>query len=293
MDIKLILIMILMIVAVVLFSFIGLSFVSEAKKYEARKKRLNQLNFKDDRDVSIEEAIDKITKIVDMYIFKVKPTPKDKELSVHLKMIGWDKYFGPKQWRSFVIFMALFGGIIGVIFAVISPIYGAFIGAMFIVLPSVFLSTEVKNIKSKLMDKFPDIIVITEGYLSAGFTLSRAMEETIPFSGKAWEPILKKLVADIELMGVDSALSNLKEATTIPEVREFASLVKIAYAQGDVGESFSSQADRMLTIQEDLMLAKIGGRRSLATVANGPVLLSVFLLIGAPALSKVTMFTQI
>lgn len=287
MDIKLMLIIVLMIVAVLLFSFIGLSFISEAKRYEEKKKRLNQLNFKDNRDVSIEEAIDKITKIVDMYIFKIKTSPKDKALNINLKMIGWDKYFGPKEWKSFVIFMSFIGVVAGLLFGVLSPIYGLFIAMMFTVLPTVFLSTEIKDKKMKLMDKFPDIIIITEGYLSAGFTLSKAMEETIPFAGKSWQPILKKLVADIELMGVESALNNLKEATTIPEVREFASLVKIAYAQGDVGESFSSQADRMLTIQEDMMMAKIAGRRSLASVANAPTILAVFLLIGAPAVTKI------
>lgn len=287
MDMKLALILILMITSVLLFSFIALSFISEARKYEAKRKRLNQLNFKNNRDLSVEEAVESITRFVDMYIFKMKPTPKDKELSINLKMIGWDKYFGPREWKSFVLFMCILGFIVGGVLAMISKIYGAFVGCMFVVLPSMFMHTEVKDKKTKLLDKFPDIIIITEGYLSAGFTLSKAVEETIPFAGKAWGPILKKLIADMELMGVESALNNLKEATTIPEVKEFASLVKIAYSQGDVGESFSSQADRMLSIQEDLMMSKIAGRRSLAAVANAPVILSVFLLIGAPAIANV------
>lgn len=287
MDIKLTMIVVLMVVSVVLLSFIMLSYISEAKKYEARKKRLDQLNFKSERDVSIEEAIDKITKFVDVYILKIKPSEKDKELELKLRMIGWDKYFGYKEWRCFVIFMACVGGVFFLVASIISPAYGAMVGGMCAVMPSLFLHNESNDVKLKILDKLPDIIIITEGYLSAGYTLPKAIEETIPFSGKTWMPILKKLVADMELMGIDYALNNLKNATNVPEVREFASLVKIAYSQGDVGESFVTQAERMEVIQEDINMQKIASRRSLAAVANAPVILAVFLLVGAPAVSKV------
>lgn len=287
MDFKLTLIVILMIVSVVLFSLIALSFISAAKKYEARKKRLDQLKFKEDRDLSVEEAIEKITNFVDMYILKLKPSPKDKQTEIKLRMVGWDKYFGYKEWKAVKIFMGIVGIVVMSLLYKISAIYAAFVGITLMVVAPVFFHLEVEDKRTKILDKFPDLIIITEGYLAAGFTLSKAMEEAIPFSGKTWGPILKKLVADMELMGVDHALSELKASTNVAEVREFASLVKIAYEQGDVGESFTSQAERMRTIQEDLMMTKIGRRKSLATTANLPVLLSVFLLIGAPAVAKV------
>lgn len=288
MDFKLIIIVGLMIASVVLFSLIALSFIVNAKKYEAKKKRLNQLNFKKaNNDVSVEEAIEKITKFVDTYVLKITPSQKEQEIEIKLKMIGWDKYFGYKEWKAFRVFMAIVGIVLMIFLSVISRVYGMFVGGVLIIAPDLFFKVQVDEVVDKLLDKFPDLIVITEGYLSAGFTLPKAIEETIPFVGKTWCPILKKLVADMELMGIDYALNGLKEATNIPEVREFASLVKIAYEQGDVGESFTTQAERMLIMQEDLMLKKINGRRSLAAVANAPTILAVFLLVGAPAMEKI------
>lgn len=293
MDIKFMIIMSLVVFAIVLLSVIMASWNSERKKYNSRKKRVEQLSFGNtSKDVSIEEFVGGVTNFIDKKVLKIKPSDSDILLGKKLKMVDLDKYFGVTEWKAFRIFMGFVGIGVGILFSFLHPAFGAFVGLFLIVAPTLFLNTQAKEVRMKLLTKFPDIIMIMEGYLSAGFTLNRAIEETIKFGGSTWTPILKKMVTDMEVMGVEYALNELKEMSDVDEIREFASLVKIAYQQGDVGSSFTSQIERMRVIQEDVIMQKIAGRRSLAVAANAPTMLAVFVLVGAPAIGNLMTLTS-
>lgn len=287
MDFNFMIIMILVVFAIVLFSVIAASWKSEVKKYNSRKKRVDQLSFGNtEKDVSVEEFVHGITNFIDKKVLKIKESESDILLAKKLKMVELDKHFGVREWKAFRIFMGFVGIGIGMLFGFVSPVFGGFVGLFMVVSPTLFLNTQAKEVRMKLLTKFPDIIMIMEGYLSAGFTLNRAIEETIKFGGNTWTPILKKMVTDMEVMGVEYALNELKEMSDVDEIREFAALVKIAYQQGDVGSSFTSQIERMRVIQEDVIMQKIAGRRSLAVAANAPTMLAVFILVGAPAIGN-------
>lgn len=277
----------------VLFTTVNILTVTvEAKKIKERRKRQNQLMFVEEKDVTVEEAIEKITEIMEIYVFKSKAKPKDILTEIRLRMIGWDKYFEAEQWKAFSVFMIFVGIAIGFTFSFINTAYGVLVGGFFALMPQIYYLMETKDVRFSLLSQFPNIIILINGYLRAGYTLDRAIESTVPFTGKRWSIMLTKLAADIEMMGVDYALNELKLTTDIPEVREFCSLVKIAYAQGSVGDSFESQAMRMRSVQEDIMLQKIAARRSLAIVAQAPTMLAVFLLVGAPAVKQVMEMTS-
>ena len=287
MKIQLIYILLLVSVTIVLTTINISRFAVELKKSRERRKRLGQLSFKEDKDVTVEEALERITSFMEIYVFKTKKKQKDIALEIRLRMIGWDKYFGEREWKAFSMFMLFVGVGLGLVFSLISPTYGLFVGGFLSAMPMIYFHMETKDVRFKLLSKFPDVIIIINGYLKAGYTLNKAIEETIPFAGKRWGMLLTKLVADMDMMGVDHALEELKVSTDIPEVREFCSLVKIAYAQGTVGDSFETQAIRMRMIQEDIMLQKIAARRSLAIVAQAPTMLAVFVIVGAPAMKQV------
>lgn len=292
MSLSIILMIVMMSAGIFLGSFIIGSLLVEKKKHSDYKKRVDQLSFRTNKDVSLEQFIDKVTQYVDTYIFKGKNNPKDSRLNVKLKMIGWDKYFEAQQWRAVKVATLMLGGVIAVLFGLISPPFGLVVGGIIAIMPDLLFKNEVKEKRDKLLAAFPDIIIIMQGYLEAGMTLVEAIVQTIPFANRAWMPVLKKMASDIELMGVEHALNELRDATDLQEVKEFASIVKVAYAQGDVGDSFKAQAERMYSIQEDRVLIKIGKRRNLAVVAQAPTMISVFILVGAPAIRQVIDMTK-
>ena len=292
MDYQFMLILFLVVISIIMLTTILVSWGKEVKKYNSRKKRVDQLSFNaKEKDVSVDQFIGGLTNFVDKKILKVKPSDSDILLEKRLKMVELDKQFGVKEWKVFKMFMCFVGVLAGGIFALVNVWFGAFVGVFLSIAPSLFLHIQAKEVRLKLLTKFPDIIMIMEGYLSAGFTLNKAVEETIKFGGTTWTPILKKMVADMDIMGVEYALNELKEMSDVDEIREFASLVKIAHEQGDVGGSFTAQVERMRVIQEDVIMQKIDGRRSLAVAANMPTMIAVFILVGAPALGNLMMIS--
>lgn len=286
-NVYLMLIFILVISSILLSTINTLKFMVELKKERERRKRKGQLSFKYEKDMSVEDALEKITNFMEIYVFRTKKREKDVILETRLKMIGWDKYFGEQEWKAFSLFMVGVGAILGILFSFVSPLYGCFVGGFLSLAPTIFFMTETKDVRFTLLSQFPEIIIIINGYLKAGYTLNKAIEETIPFTGKRWSGLLAKLVSDMDIMGIDYALNELKLSTDIPEVSEFCSLVKIAYSQGTVGDSFEDQAERMKSVQEDIMMQMIANRRSLAVVAQAPTMLAVFILVGAPAIKQV------
>lgn len=292
MDIGLLVILILIAIVVSVTLVNILSVTVYVKKNIERKKRRDQLVFKDDRDISVEEALEKITDFVETYIYKKKKSPQDELTEIRLKMIEFDKYFGAREWRAFSIFMVILGFVLMLILSTVNMTYGLVAGIILMVMPQIYYVSQVKEVRFEMLSKFPKIITLINGYLEAGYTLEKAVRATIPFAGKRWEKQLIKFVTDIDLLGVEYALNNLKVATDIPEVREFCSLVKVAYEQGSVGSSFEDQAIRMESVQNDVIRQKIESRKGLTILAQGPTLLAVFILAGAPVIKQVTEMTQ-
>lgn len=277
---------------VVVVTFVNiLNVTMHIKKSIERRKRANQLVFKNEKDVSVEEALGHITEFMETYIYKRKKSPKDELLEIRLKMIDFDKYFGAREWKAFSIFMVFVSIALLIILSFVSTTYALIASGIMLIMPQAYYFSQVKDVRFALLSKFPNIITLINGYLKAGYTLEKAVIATIPFAGKKWAPILTKFVTDIDLMGVEYALNNLKLATDIPEVREFCSLVKVAYEQGDVGSSFEDQAVRMKEVQRNVLKQKIEARKSMTILAQGPTLLAVFILAGAPVVKQVSEIT--
>lgn len=291
MDIKLIILVLVgLTVTVTFYNIIALSV--QVKKEYARRKRVNQLIYKDKEDMSLEEALDKITNFVETYITKNKESQHDKRLEIQLKMVELDKYFGAKEWKAFNVFMALLGLVLMIPLAAINTMYGVFVGVLLIVMPKIYFLSQLSSVRYSLISRFPDIISLINGYLRAGYTLDRAVASTIPFAGKRWGKLLTKMVADMEMMGVVYSLNNLKNSTDLDDVSEFCSLVKVAYEQGDIGTSFEDQAERMKFLQRDNVKKKIGRRKSMVILAQGPTILSVFIIAGAQAVEEILKVTS-
>lgn len=277
---------------VIVVTFVNiLNVIMYIKKSRERRKRANQLVFKNEKDVSVEEALGHITEFMETYVYKRKKSPKDELLEIRLKMIDFDKYFGAREWKAFSVFMVFVSIVLLIILSFVSTTYAMIASGIMLIMPQAYYFSQVKDVRFELLSKFPNIITLINGYLKAGYTLEKAVIATIPFAGKKWGEILTKFVTDIDLMGVEYALNNLKVATDIPEVREFCSLVKVAYEQGDVGSSFEDQAVRMKEVQRNVLKQKIEARKSMTILAQGPTLLAVFILAGAPVVKQVSEIT--
>lgn len=278
---------------VIIVTFVNiLNVIMHIKKSRERRKRANQLVFKNEKDVSVEEALGYITEFMETYIYKRKKSPKDELVEIRLKMIEFDKYFGAREWKAFSLFMVFLAIALAAILYLISPTYAMIAGGIILIMPQAYYHSQVKDVRVELLGKFPNIITLINGYLKAGYTLEKAVIATIPFAGKKWSKLLTSFVTDIDLRGAEYALNNLRLATDIPEVREFCSLVKVAYEQGDVGSSFEDQAIRMKVVQRDVLKQKIAARKSMTILAQGPTLLAVFILAGAPVVKQVAEITS-
>jgi Flp pilus assembly protein TadB len=156
------------------------------------------------------------------------------------------------------------------------------------------LNNSAKNRKDKLLAEFPDFIKITEGFLDAGFTFTKAVENSIKYVEIEWQDYLKKLLIDSELYGIDSSLENFKNDLNLFEVKEFVSIVRLNLEQGgSAKESFLSQADRVLEIRKNVLLMKIGKRQIIGTMLQAPLLLCNIMVFALPVVKSMTSLTSI
>lgn len=265
------------------------SLSSEFANYSAHKKRLKQLRFSDKRELNAQDLIEGITDVIDEHIFS-KQKPNDlKKIEKKLAMSGWDEYFEPIQYKAVSTALKIGGLFIFTAFTVASKfstsgfLVGSLMGLIIGFSIEILLKNEISNRKSKILNHFPELISIIKGYLEAGIPLVEAIAYATPFSGEGWEPLLKKMVIDAELNNIEYALDELKRKVDLLEVKEFASLVKLAYIQGsNVAESFEAQAKRMESIKHEVNQMKIQSRRSMGVLVQMPMLLMVFFAFGLP-----------
>ena len=147
--------------------------------------------------------------------------------------------------------------------------------------------SEVKGLKQKLFSEFPDFIRIVSGYLSADVPLVQAISDSIKYVGPEWKPILQQFVVDCDTANVNTALNNMKENVDLFEVKEFVALVRLTLEQGgNVKEGFIAQAEKISEMQKNIMIIKVGRRKTLSTVIQGPLLLANTVILALPTVGN-------
>jgi hypothetical protein len=78
------------------------------------------------------------------------------------------------------------------------------------------------------------------------------------------------------------------------EIQEFFSLVRLNIEQGiNVKESFDGQREKVVDMQFEAMMGKIGQRQMMATVLQGPLLITMIVSFGLPVLYSMVNFTSL
>lgn len=267
-------------------SFFGLLFSMD--NYKNHQKRMRQLQFTEDGkrgNEDTKEAIDKITSPIVRYVLP-KFKMRDKEtLERDLRMAGWDAYFNAEQYQAMNLILKAVGIVLGALFFQVAPLFGV----VWFVIPffgfGFFFNNSLKERQKKIFQAFPDFIRVIQGYLSAGVPLAKAVEESFPYMTPEWKKIMKSFLVNTELMSLQDAIEGINDDVDIFEIQEFFSLVKLNLEQGiDVKESFSSQREKVMDLQYEVMLNKIGQRQLMATVVQGPLLLTIIVAFGLPTL---------
>jgi hypothetical protein len=104
--------------------------------------------------------------------------------------------------------------------------------------------------------------------------LVEAIENAVPYVGPTWKPVLDEFLVNANLYSQNDCLDMLKKTVPIFEVNEFFSLLQLNLEQGiDVRECFESQADKIKGMQMDVIMGKINGRKTMATIVQAPLML--------------------
>jgi Flp pilus assembly protein TadB len=261
------------------------------------KSRLKQFNKgvkKDDK--SNFETIEGLTESIRVKWFpklqKFMPSLQIDNLELlekQIKFIGWDDTFTAESYIATNIALKIVGA---VLFLVCASMGGTemIIAGLILLAGCIFaldgmFKGEVKNKNNLLFADFPELIRIISGYLTAGMDLVRSIEESIKYVSDEWKPILNQFILDCNTKGVTIALDGLRDSVDMFEVREFVSLVKLTLEQGgEAKESFAAQADRVAEMQKNQFLIKIGKRKTMASMVQGPMLLCNMIVIALPTL---------
>lgn len=267
------------------------------QNYGTHKERLKQLQ-RADQDIEFEEEdstarfVGTITKPITTYVLP-RLKPKDTEqLERDLKIAEWDYLMDPAQFRALNILLKIVGVI--ALFAIypISPLFSGLFFALFFFLFSFLFHNSISEKKKALFNQFPDFIRIIQGYLMAGIPLTKAIEETIPYVGDDWKPILKNFLLNCNVYTVSEAIEKLNDEVDIFEIREFFSLIKLNLEQGiNIKESFESQTKKVQEMQMEVMLSKIGRRQMMSKIVQAPLLLCMFVSAGLPTFYSMMTFS--
>lgn len=278
-------------VGAVLFFFFSRSFFGilfSMDKYKNNQKRMRQLQFTEDGkkvNEDTKQTIEKITNPVIQYILpRLKMQDKD-QLSRNLKIARWDDYFNADQFIATGLILKVVAIVLGLLMYQVAP----FMGVIWFIVPffgfNFFFNNSLKERQKKIFQEFPDFIRVIQGYLSAGVPLAKAVEEAFPYMSEDWKRIMKAFLINTNLMSLQDAIVKINDDVNIFEIQEFFSLIKLNLEQGiDVKESFSSQREKVMDMQFEVMLNKIGQRQMMATLIQGPLLLTIIVAFGLPTL---------
>lgn len=259
------------------------------ENHKLNKERLRQLNFEDnkDNDEEVRALIDKITQPIVQNVFPRFDIGDLEGLQRDLKLVGWDTKFTPIQYLALIYLGRALGIIIGLLLLSTSKFMAILWGAVLFLVPNLLLKNAANNKRSKILMEFPDFIRVAQGYLSAGFPLTRAARESIRYVGEDWQKILEKFVVTAEISGIEAALDGLAVDADIYEAREFVSLIHLTLEQGgNAKEGFSQQANRIQEMLYDSMMKKVGEREIYGIIVQGPLLLCNIIVFGLPTFSN-------
>lgn len=260
------------------------STMNETKLYQ---QRLKSLNFERKEDADLKGIIDTATKPIISYILPHISIKKPEQIEKDLKMSRWDKYMNVKQYIALKYALKLLGIIA---FLIIYPQSSFMAVIWFVVLffgLNFLMRNSANNRRQKLMNEFPDLIRISQGYISIGYPIAKAFEYSMKFVGEEWQEVLRDFVVTDNLSGIDKALDKLKEDVDVFEVREFISLIKFILEQGgDAKSGFESQANKIQSMLEDVLLLKIGKRKTMSIIIQAPLLLAIMAAFGLPTLQS-------
>lgn len=261
------------------------------------KSRLKQFNkgVKKDAEATA-ETIDGLTAYVRINLFpklqKILPSLRlenMEQLEKDIKFIGWDDTFTAESYIATNLILRIIGVVLGLLLMSMGGIYMILAGAVVFGLCGFVLDYmfkgEVKGKNEALFKYFPDLVRIVSGYLIAGMDLVRAMESSVRYVSDDWKPVINQFILDCNTKGTTEALDVMSNTVNMFEVREFVSLVKLTMEQGgDAKEAFAAQADKVAQMQKDQFLLKIGGRKTMATMIQMPMLLCNMAVIAIPTM---------
>lgn len=260
---------------------------STVEEYRVYQKRLKSLNFDKKEDADLKGIIDSATKPIISHILPHLSIKNPEKIEKDLKMAKWDKYMTAQQFIALNYGLKMLSIIL---FAVIYPTSSFIAIVWFVVLffgISFLMRNSANNRRTALMNEFPDLIRIAQGYISIGYPIAKAFEYSIKFVGEEWQDILRDFVVTDNLSGVDKALERLKEEVDVFEVREFVSLIRFILEQGgDAKSGFESQANKIQGMLEDVMMLKIGKRKTMSIIIQAPLLLAIMAAFGLPTIQS-------
>ena len=261
-------------------------FIFSMENYSVRKQRLNQLHFDKKKDVEMDELLDSVTKPIIVLLFdQMKPKTLLK-LEREFKMIGWDKTINPKQFKALSLIAKVFGIAVFILLYLAGELpFAVVLGLLPAFLPEFILMNQVKDKKSVLISEFPDVIRITQGYLSAGQPLVTAFSNSLKFIGPDWQPIIKRFIINCDTYNEKRAIKELKEEVDIFEVKEFASMLSLTLEQGgQAKDSFEEQAENISELLQDAILLKVAKRKTMAIMVQAPLLMCCIVAFGLPTM---------
>lgn len=254
--------------------------------YRNHQKRMRQLQFTDEGKAKIEgteKAIETVTSPVIQYLLPFLKKTDTEKLKIDLKISGWDTYYTLEQFVAMRLILKGIAVVSGILLYQIAPFFGVVGFLLFFFGFSFLMKNAAEENRKKIFNSFPGFIRIIQGYLSAGIPLATAIEESFPYMSPEWKVIMKKFLVNANLLSLSDAIERLNEEIDIFEIQEFFSLVKLNLEQGiDINESFSSQREKVLDMQYEVILNKIGQRQIMATVVQAPSLLALFVAFGLP-----------
>lgn len=268
------------------------------QNHGTHKERLKQLQRVDSTDATEEDTqtklISAITKPLITYLLPKLKAKDTRQLEMDLKIAGWSNSFNASQFRAMNILLKVIGVVALIAIYPISGLFALIFFALFFFLFGFMLRNSVKNKKDALFGQFPDFIRIIQGYLMANIPLTKAVEETIPYVGDDWKPLLKDFVLNCNIYSVPEAIDKLCEDVDIFEIKEFFSLIKLNMEQGvNIKESFESQSKKVGEMQMSVMLNKIEQRKIMAVIIQAPLLLCMFAAAGLPTFYSMMTFSTL
>lgn len=257
-----------------------LKIVLDYDRSKAMAIRQKELDFvtKEKKKGTIEQLTDPIIKLMGDRLKKGNL----KNLQNDLEFVNWHKQFNALTFRAFQVVL-LVVSIVGIFMISKNLIMTLLVGGIINATIPFLMKSEIKKREKALLQEFPDLIRIMQGYLSTGFTFPEAFENTIPFVGPGWQKPLREAVVDMKLIGTKDALEKFKEKSRLPEAKEFTSMIILAIEQGGREEdAFEAQADNIHSISLDVMESKIVGRNAMAQGLQPLIMLAIILVFIVP-----------